>query len=211
MPELQVSLLGYAKKMKEENLTRDELGRFKVVYKTWSLENFNEGFINSHGRFRVRLPSHHKANPYGWVNRSHAAYEAYHPDDIVTIEYVVHHVDENKLNDSKENLEKILHGEHTRLHCLGKKKPWVNQHLKNGENVNCEHCGKEFYRAPWETSAKNFCDRKCKHDFGREKRTCPICGVEFEMIKSRKQECCSKQCASTTANKERLLNERKLF
>lgn len=184
--------------MKQENLVRNEKGRFEPVYKTWSLNNFNEGYIPKHERrFMVRLPKHHRANANGWVLRSIAAYEAYHPGEKITKEFVAHHKDEDKLNDSKENLKKIEFGAHTRLHWLGKSRIKQNKHLKNGKIVNCDYCKKEFYRAPWETHKNNYCNRDCKHNVGKEIRECPICKNKFEIIKSSLKICCSRHCGFT--------------
>ena len=193
--------------MKPENLKRNALGRFVPVYKIWSLDNFDEGYIAKHGpRFWVRMPEHHRANPSGNVLRSIAAYEAYHPGIKVTVDFVIHHKDENKLNDSKENLQLMEFGEHTSYHWKGVKRPDMNQHLKNGKDLNCKYCGKVFYRAPWETNKTNFCSRKCFHESKREVRTCPVCETTFKIIKSSSKECCSRKCGFTLKHERRMLN-----
>jgi len=193
--------------LKAENVKRSKNNRFLPVYKTWSLENFNEGYTVKHGgRFWVRLPKHHRANPSGNVLRSIAAYEAYHPGIKVTKEYNIHHKDENRLNDSEENLVMLKHGEHTRLHWKGKSRKGQNDHLKNGRDLNCEYCGKAFYRAPWETNKTNFCSRKCFHESKREVRTCPVCKTSFKIIKSSSKECCSRKCGFELKHERRMLN-----
>jgi len=194
--------------MKPENLRRDNNNRFLPVYKIWSLDNFNEGYITKHGpRFWVRLPGHHRANPSGNVLRSIAAYEAYHPGTKVTTDYVIHHKDENKLNDSKENLQLMKFGEHTTHHWKGAKRPGQNDNLKTGKIIKCEHCGKEIYRTPWETNKTNFCSQKCHYANKRkpkENRTCPECGLTFLVKPSSKKECCSRECGFKLKHKRRV-------
>ena len=104
--------------MKPENRRYSPSGVGLVpVYKDWSLDNFDEGYTcSTHNRFKVRLPSHHRADKNGWVYRNVVAYEAYHPGTIVTRDYVVHHIDGDRLNDSKENLQLLPRIEHANLH-----------------------------------------------------------------------------------------------
>lgn len=45
----------------------------------------------------------------------------YHPDDLILPNgfYCIHHTDSNHSNNSKENLQKLTHGEHSSLHHKG--------------------------------------------------------------------------------------------
>lgn len=54
---------------------------------------------------------------------SHFVWNFYNPDDRIDLkdlEFVIHHKDGNRLNDSIANLEKITRGKHTVLHKEGK-------------------------------------------------------------------------------------------
>jgi hypothetical protein len=113
---------------------KDEYGRFVRIHHEWSLDNFNDGYINDEGRFKVYLPNHHRAQQGGYVLRSIVAYEAY-TGDIVTKDFVIHHINGNKCDDSDGNLFKMLIGEHQIMH----------HSLHNGKDCVCEICGKEFY------------------------------------------------------------------
>ena len=93
-------------------------GWFKRKIQPWSLNSFNDGLITSKGRFKVYCPKHIRADHRGYVYRSIVAYETYHNTNV-SPDYVVHHKDKNKLNDSKENLELMGFGEHTSFHCKG--------------------------------------------------------------------------------------------
>lgn len=185
--------------MRKENIIRDNNGKFQPVYKIWSLKNFNDGYVNFHGRFMVRLPNHHRANKNGWVIRAIAAYEAYHHRERVTTDYVIHHKDENKLNDSKENLIKMKFGEHTRLHWKGKSRQGQNKHLRTGKERNCPICHVKFYRAAWGLLKTNYCSKKCWYARNKITVHCNTCGKEFVKFKHRvrKVNFCTRVCMHT--------------
>ncbi|MFH1327709.1 MAG: HNH endonuclease [Candidatus Bathyarchaeota archaeon] len=81
----------------------------------WSINNFDKGYINSNNRFMVYLPDHHRTQKTGYVARAIVAYELYH-NVKVPKDCIIHHIDGNSLNDSKENLEMIIQGHHRRNH-----------------------------------------------------------------------------------------------
>jgi len=142
-------------------------GRMLPQYKEWTLDNFDHGYINIDGRFMVKQTGHHRANVNGWILRNILAYELYN-HDIVTIEYDIHHKDGNRLNDSKDNLEKILHREHGLLHNPKGIVRAENKHLRKGKYLICTVCKKEFYRPRWvinhNQSKINFCSNKCRNN-----------------------------------------------
>jgi hypothetical protein len=86
----------------------------------FSLDNFSDGFIGQDGRFRVYFSGHPRAHK-GYIKRSIAAYELYHNIEVPR-DKVIHHVDGNRLNDSKENLQLLKMSEHSRLENEKKKK-----------------------------------------------------------------------------------------
>ena len=92
----------------------------KRIHYPWSLENFNDGYVNADGRFRVWLPNHPRVDLHGYVYRTIVAYEAYH-GVVIPLNKMIHHLDGNKLNDSKENLRLATRQEHSKYHDLGEK------------------------------------------------------------------------------------------
>lgn len=94
---------------------RNHMGQFKRIRKQWSLENFDDGYVDASGRMRVWSPGHHRASSAGYVLRAIIAYEAYH-NVKVTRDQNIHHKDHDRLNDSKENLEKLSHHAHAKEH-----------------------------------------------------------------------------------------------
>jgi len=119
--------LSKLKMRKSQKMTVNN-GRFKSghkgyksrqKYKPFSLDNFNDGYVFD-GRLIVSLPGHHRANKNGYVFRSIVAYEIYYPDKLITKEFEIHHKNENKFDDSKENLMCLTKAEHRTLHHKGR-------------------------------------------------------------------------------------------
>ena len=144
--------------MKIDNRIRGKDGRYKRSRKLWSLDNFNDGYIDKKGRFRVYKPDHKRSYKGGYILRSIAAYEAYH-NVIVEKHMDVHHIDHNKLNDSKNNLELIDHAEHTKLH---KTKP------KLLINKICKRCNISFKIIGWRSRQGRgiYCSSICYQQRG---------------------------------------------
>jgi hypothetical protein len=138
-------------------IKRDKLGRYIRSFKHWSLENFDDGYIDASGRLRVYFPGHPRACVRGYVMRSIVAFEAYN-NTSVTTDYAIHHKDGNRLNDSKNNLEKKLFGEHSSFH---------GEATKNGTYITCCICGTAKYVPRWrliqrkDTYERFFCSRDC--------------------------------------------------
>lgn len=89
----------------------------------------------------------------------------------IGVGFDIHHKDGNKLNNSIENLERILKSEHTRQFCV-----FNNQHTKGKkertsvEPKKCLQCnqfiqdkkmGPAYYRE------RKFCSKKCHHAFNK--------------------------------------------
>ena len=102
-------------------LERNTQGQFKRKHLPWSLESFDDGYVDATGRMRVYRPDHPRSSSNGYIMRSIVAYEAYHG---ITVErgFEIHHKDENRLNDSIENLEMINGLVHARMHSHLRKK-----------------------------------------------------------------------------------------
>ena len=180
---------------KKPHWVKDENGKFIRKHQPFSLENFNDGYIDIYGRFKVYLPTHHRADKSGYVFRSIVAYELYH-DVIVTKDMVIHHIDRNTLNDSKENLKMIEKGVHTSIH---------NQPRIVAATIKrvCMTCGKTFTLKKYQLNSPNrkgkYCSTKCYYksmkgmsrvpNSGRRKHQyyvkCKYCGNEFRTSKSK--------------------------
>ncbi|MCK4424002.1 MAG: hypothetical protein KAV18_08035 [Candidatus Omnitrophica bacterium] len=74
----------------------------------------------------------------GYIKRSIEAWNYYHPDDPMPQKgFVIHHINKNKLDDSKENVEKLTDFEHSRYHMTG------NQNGKANKGKKCSEEHKE--------------------------------------------------------------------
>lgn len=169
--------------------------RYQRVHNVWSLENFNDGYINKSGRFRVYFPEHPRADKMGYIFRSIVTYETHHGVSV-PIEMVIHHINENRLDDSKENLLMLTRGSHSSLH---------NQKRIEAAKIRrvCKQCKQEFtikrseLKGPSRTGS--FCSKECYFksmkgmarvpSSGRKRGEryfplCRWCGKPFEVYRS---------------------------
>lgn len=133
---------------------RNPNGTYKRIRVVWSLDNFNDGYVDNKGRFRVWMPNHPRAYKEGYILRSIVAYEAYFGDSVPE-NMDVHHIDGDKLNDSKENLMLLLHNKHSTLSNIDK--------TSNIERT-CLCCGKIFLIKRWRLKDLNrgkYCSQRC--------------------------------------------------
>ena len=151
---------------------RDKItGRMLRQHREFSLNNFNDGWVDNNGRFRVYYPKSKRAYKNGTILRSIAAYELYH-GETVQIGYDIHHINGNKLDDSKDNLALVSHEDHTRLH-----------HIKPKTSCTCSSCGIEFKINMWRLKEKGrgkYCSQECYRAVKKTKET------KQKMIESRK-------------------------
>lgn len=136
-------------------------GKFVREHQEWDLDNFDDGYVDGAGRFRVYKPSHHRASSGGYVLRSIVAYEEYHGVKV-TIEFNVHHKDHNRLNDTIENLELIEHTEHAKIH---------NPYGTTMVDCVCVVCKKVFSLPQWRINEGKgkYCSMRCVYDRNKNK------------------------------------------
>lgn len=126
--------------------------------KEFSLENFKDGYVNNDGRFMVYYPKSKRSYRNGYILRSIAAYELYHNISIDK-NYDIHHLNNNKLDDSIENLIKLSRDDHNYFHAQLKRK-------KSLVEFTCKNCEKIFYLNKYrlrEKSRGSYCCLKCYH------------------------------------------------
>lgn len=74
---------------------------------------------------------------------------------------------------------------------------------RNGHNIQCEECGKIFYRRQYHINRgdeHHFCSNECsikyRSKMSKEDRICPICGKSFNVTKCDPQIYCSVECTN---------------
>ncbi len=142
---------------------RDNTGTFIRTHKRFSLDNFDDGWIDNKGRFRVWLPEHQRAYEGGYILRSRIAYELYHDIEVLP-EYDIHHKNGNKLDDSKKNLEMMSHSKHTSL---------TNAPRNRDLCRYCNYCGNEFMISRHrlrESGRGRYCSQQCYRTSRKEIR-----------------------------------------
>jgi len=96
--------------------TRDKItGKFLRTRTLWSLDNWNDGYIDNRGRFRVYYPISVNAYASGYILRSYVVWEMSNKK-AVPFNKVIHHRDHNRLNDEIENLEIMTKKDHDNMH-----------------------------------------------------------------------------------------------
>ena len=151
---------------KVSKIKRNDKGQFEHSQKLWNLfENFEEGYIDNRGRFRVYLPSCPYQLSEGYVLRSYAVLWSFNIK--IPKGYNIHHIDKNKLNDAFFNLLVLSHSNHSKLH---------NKERINNIVCICKTCKKEFLIAYGKLHEKNtnrgqFCSLKCYHKYPKSEKT----------------------------------------
>lgn len=135
-------------------------GTFAREVMPWIPDNWDSGYVDSRGRFRVYSPECPRAYSDGWALRAHVVWWMFsgsaHPRGTE-----LHHKDENRLNDRIENLEMLTNSEHQRRH-----KP-LNLIL-----LVCPYCRCEFSRHKSRVRyAKTYCSHDCYSRAERSQET----------------------------------------
>lgn len=134
--------------------------------------------MKSNGRILVKVPESYPGKRYilDYAPRSHYVYWK-HTGHIIQKDEVIHHLDENKMNDSFENLKLMTRGEHTIIH-----QPKALMGL-----FKCPVCGVKFMRPLYnikkqkEADRPVLCSRVCSGKLYGNGR--PSHNFKFEVIK----------------------------
>ena len=142
-----------------------ENGRFVRQRISWDGSDWNAGHLVK-GRMRVYRPDYPKCHAEGYAQRAHIVYW------LKTGEYpkeneCMHHIDGNKMHDEFENLRIVPFGRHTHDHCV-----------RQGVQLVCEQCGKEYMLPVWRVSARTkdghppkFCSSECFYKYPKSEET----------------------------------------
>ena len=185
--------------MPERNRVRDSNGQFMRTRESWTEERWDDGYIDSRGRFRVYRSDCPRAYKDGYALRAHVVWwlskGRAHPRSSA-----LHHKDHNTLNDKLENLVVLNLSQHQSIH----RENWVT--------LTCQRCHKSFLQHAWRIRERwrtrertvRYCSRQCR-DAGprpeRKKRTtltCSHCRKFFEVKRhqAHTRRFCSNSCAA---------------
>lgn len=110
--------------------------------------------------------------------------------------YEIHHVDENKANNTIDNLQCLTKKQHSKIH---------HEKMPVAEYV-CEVCGKTYVTSIFARSNR-FCSKHCRNHAeakrGGEEKICAYCGKNFIAFRGATGDCCSHSCASKLQHKEK--------
>jgi hypothetical protein len=130
--------------------SRNSNGTFVRTHNEWKIENWDDGYYDNKGRFRVYCPSYPRAYKDGYALRAHVVYwimtGSPHPQNTE-----LHHVDKTKNNDKFENLIPLSRSKHQLAH----KENWIS--------IICSGCQKPFMAHAWRVRSRptKFCSREC--------------------------------------------------
>jgi len=158
-------------------------GAFQRTHEVWTPENWNDGYLDNKGRFRVYRPDYPRAYHEGYALRAHVVYwlqtGSPHPEGTE-----LHHKDKTKDNDVFDNLVVLTHSQHQKQHkeasCTLKK---------------CSYCGIVFKALTHRIKERGvkYCSQDCyqksRKDFTPRVKwvdvSCTHCGKIFKIIPSR--------------------------
>lgn len=104
--------------IKETGFTQSAISRLARIEGFKITDNFHKGFILTDNGYKMLLRKDHpNADSKGYV-REHILVMEDHLGRHLRDGEVVHHKDEDKLNNSLSNLELMLDSEHRRLHAI---------------------------------------------------------------------------------------------
>lgn len=144
---------------------RNSKGQFVRTREPWEPSDWDAGFVDNTGRFRVYRPDYPKAWQYktckGYAFRAHIVWWL-QTGDVVPDDEDLHHIDGDRLNDLPENLIVLTRSEHhsiDRASCSSKV---------------CKHCGESFWikngRLNSGRTRGSYCNQECYHAHARSQK-----------------------------------------
>lgn len=188
-PEVQAAL-----ETLYQNAENDfERHRLDVLIRDFTAPPTVEVIDDIHQRFNGIIYRKDKdGGHYFHHNGIHQAVWRYHYGAISN-GYDIHHVDENKDNNSIENLKCLPHKEHMKIH----------KHCLTIKEHTCIICGKKFSSK----GKKNYCSHTCWLKSKGTFKICAFCGREF-LAYLEDQKYCSIKCNNTARTQAKKETER---
>ena len=138
-------------------------GRYVRTATMWTERDWDSGYVDNKGRFRIYRPDYPRAYHEGYALRAHVVWWL-HTGEVHPTGTNLHHRDKDKLNDVFANLE-----------CKDARQHTID-HLQRLHEFTCGYCGNKFYvtgrelgRRTSEGKLPKFCSLKCYHLLPRSK------------------------------------------
>ena len=129
---------------------REAMGDKPTGKDSWSWKGGKR--INHNGYIEINKPSHHRARGNGYVFEHIIVCENKIGRKLKKDE-CVHHKNENRKDNSPDNLKVMKKGKHKSYHAKKRK--------RKGEYLLCPVCKKSFYVKPSHLKARKTCSFKC--------------------------------------------------
>lgn len=186
-PERVAQLLAELRELADNDFERH---RIDVLERDLTAPPTVEVIDEHHQRFNGETYGKNNHNRFCCSGALHRAIWIYFCGEIPT-GYHVHHIDNNKNNNSISNLTLLSETDHHHLHM-----PKGTHPPKQKKKFICEVCGKEY--EAFNVGINRFCSTKCQNQFNRAKMPkheliCEWCGKKF-FATTVKARFCSRHC-----------------
>lgn len=128
-------------------------GRFMRKHEIWTGVNWNDGYLDNRGRFRVYRPDYPRVYNEGYALRAHVVWWLHkrrcHPKNME-----LHHKDGNRVNDVITNLQPLSNSQHQKFH---RPTPF--------STLTCLQCNKRFRIESSRVRSRptKYCSQRCYH------------------------------------------------
>jgi len=156
---------------------------------------------DKHQKFNGMIFRKAKGGHYENSFALHRSVWQYYNGEVPEGDFVIHHLDEDKDNNSQNNLQLVTREQHRKIH----------HELAKTERI-CLVCGKKYFSSNLNCTSK-FCSSACKSRYkyynspNNEIRKCECCGKEFSVPKTFNNRFCSKSCSTTFNNKKKAVEK----
>ncbi len=134
-------------------------GKYTKQRALWTPDNWDDGYMDNRGRFRVYRPDYPRSYAEGYALRAHVHWWLFY-GEVHPTGTNLHHMNGTKHDDRIQNLAMVKHGQHSSSHNRG----------VTMVEIICDGCGQRFQRAIGRINSKDrksyngrFCSQACYH------------------------------------------------
>jgi HNH endonuclease len=137
-------------------------------------------FVNTQGYVLVYSPDHHHSDNNGYVREHRLVYEEYYKCCLLPWA-TIHHINQNKQDNSIDNLQGIIRSEHVRLH--------IDEYRISNKSLQriCIKCGSNVTRLRKHGKNQRFCYEWYKNPFNKSEWWCYNCYNRYNALRYHKR------------------------